>query len=781
MKLIIVESPNKIKKIQKFAGSDYKVMATCGAVMSYLKKCKYNQGVDVEDDCKLYRAVLKDKKKYVDPIKAEAKKATEIYLAGDADRVGESICRDVCTLCGLDPNTTKRLIFYEITKTAIQNALKSPTYINKDLCNAELARSALDITIGYQLSPVLWKYVQPNLSAGRVQSVAQRMVVEREKEIENFDSKPFYAVNGQFEHGKIKIAADLNKVIDDKQPTMDLLEKCKDAVFTIKDVKKTIRVQRPSPPFTTSSLQQTSSFSVKVTTSTAQKLFENSYITYPRTDSTNIPDENMDQIEEFVKTNYGEEFYNKTTYKTKIANSQEGHCAIIVTDVNKLNLDDDDNMTTYEKRLYDLIWKRTVASQMAYAKFNVCTLLIKISNSEKYHFISKAEKVKFEGFLKVYKIDKPDEDEEEENTNGKNSYTEFLKIKVGDTIVYISIVAKQKHTSPSSRYTEASLIKKLESEAIGRPSSYHTIITTIQTRNYVVKETRTFPAKPHEILTLSNGEISTEQKTEGTVTEKNKLFPTDIGVSVTDFLLEKFPTIMDYKFTANVEEKLDDISNGKIDWKTVLKDTYKEYNPIVEELLSTETISEKPNKLAESKFCRVLGEHKNKTVYVRIGKNSFVQMGESKPDIKYASLPKGQTFAKMTLEKAIKLLEWPKVIGQHEGKPVEVNKGEYGVYLKYDGKSYSIKTCESPEEVDLDMAISVIKEPTAKSKVIKEFNKKMKLINGQYGVCILCNGKFYPLSKEMEGKSTDEITAKEITEYTKNYVKKPFVKKCVQK
>ncbi len=741
--LVIVESPAKAKTIEKFLGKDFTVKSSFGHVRDLSKK---KLGIDLEKNYKPEYVVNSDKGKVVEELKKDAKKATTVWLASDEDREGEAIAWHLSEVLKLDPKKTKRIVFHEITKGAIQNAIKNPRNINQDLVNAQQARRVLDRLVGFEVSPILWKKVKPSLSAGRVQSVAVRLIVEREREIISFKSDTFYRVTGQFE-GESKFKAELNSRLKSKNEAQSFLETCRESEFSIADVSKKPSKKSPAPPFTTSTLQQEASrklnFSVAQTMTIAQRLYEAGHITYMRTDSLNLSASAIDSAKKMVVSEYGEKYHQVRSYKTKSKGAQEAHEAIRPTYIEKQRV----SGSSAEQRLYELIWKRTIASQMSDAKLEKTTATINISKSD-YKFVANGEVLLFDGFLKVY-FESTD-DENEETAKGLLPH-----LKVGEHLNANEITAVQRFTQKPPRYTEASLVKKLEELGIGRPSTYAPTISTILNRGYITKDERPGTERQYTVLSLIEKKISEKNKTEIHGAEKSKLFPSDIGMVVTDFLVEHFPNIVDYNFTAKVEKQFDEIAVGEKVWTDMIDKFYKPFHKNVEK-----TLEESDYKKGE----RVLGTDpkSGKKVIVRIGRyGPIAQIGDNEGDEKpkFASLLKGQLIESITLEDALELFKLPRTVGQYEGKDVVIGIGRFGPYVRHDSKFVSLKKEDDPLSITLERSIELIEEGREKerNKYIKTFDEEpeLQVLNGRWGPYIKYDGKNYKIPK---GTNAHELT-----------------------
>ena len=749
--LVIVESPAKAKTIQKFLGDNFVVKSSFGHIRDLAKN---DLSVDINNHFKPTYVIDPDKKKIIDELKKASEEASIVWLASDEDREGEAIAWHLSEALNLKKEKRKRIVFHEITKKAIEEAIKNPRDIDYNLVNAQQARRILDRLVGYELSPILWKKIKSNLSAGRVQSVAVRLIVEREKEIQAFQSKSFFKVTGFFIANGQTFKAELDKKFDTLEEAEEFLEKCKTANFTIENVETKPAKRSPSAPFTTSTLQQEASrklgFSVAQTMAIAQRLYEAGYITYMRTDSVNLSDFALETAEEVIKDFYGKKYHQRRQFTTKSKNAQEAHEAIRPTYINKLQIEGDKN----DQRLYELIWKRTVASQMADALLEKTIAKISISNtSEK--FIAQGEVIKFDGFLKLY-IESTDDDQDTSN----ESNTLLPPLKEGQSVTSQQIIALQRFTHHPPRYTEASLVKKLEELGIGRPSTYAPTISTIQKRDYVVKKDKEGTPREYVQLVLENSVIKKEIKTENTGAEKGKLFPTDLGIIVTEFLIRYFPEIMDYQFTANVEEEFDEIARGKLDWVKMLEKFYYPFHKDV-----VKTIQESDRSTGE----RILGidPKTGKKVIARIGRfGPLVQIGEQSDTDKpvYAKIPKNLSIHTITLEEALSLFQLPKVLGKYQDDDVVVNIGRFGPYVMCNGIFASIPKDEDPYTITLEKAIELIKakQSSTQSKIIQSFESEgIQVLNGRFGPYISYNKKNYKIPKDKDPKSLtlDEIIA----------------------
>ena len=740
--LVIVESPAKAKKIEEFLGKDYKVMSSYGHIRDLKKKELSINEQTMEPDYE----IPDEKKKLVTELKATAKKAKKIWLASDEDREGEAISWHLCEVLGLDEEKTSRIVFHEITKPAILDAIQHPRHLDMNLVNAQQARRVLDRLVGFKLSPVLWRKVKPALSAGRVQSVAVRLIVEREREIQKFKSESYYRVSAIFalinENGNAtEVKAELDKRFKTHEEVEAFLEKCKDAKFTVEAVNKKPLKRTPAPPFTTSTLQQEAArklgFTVSQTMMIAQKLYESGRITYMRTDSVNLSTLCTNASKDEIIKVYGSEYSQPRAYHTHSKGAQEAHEAIRPTYMNETSIDG----TSQEKRLYELIWKRTIASQMADAQIEKTTINIHIDNAEE-KFVANGEVITFDGFIKVYRESTDDEDSTEDATHILPS------MKEGDELQRREITATEKFSAAPLRYTEASLVKKLEDLGIGRPSTYAPTISTIQQREYVQKGDKKGVERSYTIDSLKGIKVTQKVKKEIAGNEKGKLLPTDIGIVVNDFLMENFPGIMDYNFTANVEQKFDDIAEGKTEWNKWMKTFDKDFEPEVSKVMNARS----EHKAGE----RELGTDPKtgKPVFVKIGRfGPVAQIGsaEDKDKPLFAQLPSNLSIETITLEEALELFKLPRELGEFEGTKVSVGTGRFGPYVQHNRKYVSIPKGEDPMTITLDRAIELIQEKreTEQKRHLKSFaeDEKLELLNGKYGPYIAYDGKNYRLPK----------------------------------
>ncbi|MFW6042719.1 MAG: type I DNA topoisomerase [Marinilabiliaceae bacterium] len=746
--LVIVESPAKAKTIEKFLGKDFLVKSSFGHIRDLAKK---DFGIDLKNNYQPQYVVSDEKKNVVKELKSLSKDAKTVWLASDEDREGEAIAWHLSEVLELPKEKTRRIVFHEITKDAIQNAIEEPRGIDQNLVNAQQARRVLDRLVGFELSPVLWKKVKPSLSAGRVQSVAVRLLVEREREIIAFKAESSYKVTAVFEitadNGKTsEFKAELNHRFKTAEEAKEFLAACANADFRVARVTQKPSTKSPAPPFTTSTLQQEAArklgFSVSQTMSVAQKLYEAGKITYMRTDSVNLAKSAINSLVSAIKNEMGEKYLKVRQYKTKSKGAQEAHEAIRPTSPEKASV----GGSAAEKRLYDLIYKRTMASQMSDAVIEKTTVNID-AGGQKYQFVASGEVVKFDGFLRMY-IESSDQEEDEESSS-------FLPpLKENDPLGLKKLEARQRFTQKPPRYSEASLVRKLEELGIGRPSTYAPTISTIQQRGYVVKEDRPGTPRPYQHLWLEGKDVRHEEKTETANAERNKLFPTDIAMVVNDFLLKYFPNVVSYDFTAKVEQEFDEIALGKIKWYKAIDEFYKPFHKQVEE-----TLEKSERNTGE----RVLGTDPKtgKPVTVRIGRyGPMVQLGSSDDEEKprYAPLTRDQHIETITFEEALKLLELPRELGTYEDKKVVVGIGRFGPYVRHDGKFASLKKgIDDPMTIELDRAIELIEEKRERDnkKTIKTFeeDKDLFVLNGRWGPYVSYKKKNYKIPKDKEAAS----------------------------
>jgi DNA topoisomerase-1 len=744
--LVIVESPAKAKTIEKFLGEDFLVLSSFGHVRDLSKK---DLSVDLEKGFIPNYEIPADKKKVVKDLKKEAKGAEVVWLATDEDREGEAISWHLVESLELDESQTKRIVFHEITKNAILEAINNPRTIDHHLVDAQQARRVLDRLVGYELSPVLWKKVKPALSAGRVQSVAVRLIVEREEEIKKFKTESAYRILAEFllpGGNNITINAELNKRFKTKDEAADFLNKCIPADFTVKAVEKKPAKKSPAPPFTTSTLQQEASrklgYSVAKTMMVAQQLYESGRITYMRTDSVNLSKLALGMAKKVITENYGDEYVKTRQFTTKSKSAQEAHEAIRPTYLENQEINGDNS----QQKLYELIWKRTIASQMAEAQLEKTNVDINVSGaSEK--FVAKGEVIKFDGFLKVY-LESTDDDDTETQKGM------LPPVKEGDNLQRQEITATERFTQPPPRYAEASLVKKMEELGIGRPSTYAPTISTIQKREYVVKEDRQGEDRKYNFMRLQNGNVKAEVLTEKTRYEKAKLFPTDIGTVVNNFLVEYFDNVLDYNFTAKVEKEFDEIAEGHKVWNDMIKDFYGPFHEKVEDTL------EKSKKQSGE---RLLGTDpvSGQNVYAKIGRyGAIVQIGESNAEEevkpKFAGMKQGQSIETISLEEALEMFKLPRALGEYENEEMTVAIGRFGPYVRHANKFYSLAKTDDPMTIEADRAIELIveKRKKDKEKTIKVFDedKTIQVLNGRYGAYIKKGKSNYRIPKGTEAK-----------------------------
>ena len=760
--LVIVESPAKAKTIEKFLGSDFKVMSSYGHIRDLKKRELSIDDKTLEPEYE----IPEEKEKLVKDLRTNAKAAEKIWLASDEDREGEAISWHLCEVLGLDEQKTNRIVFHEITKPAIMEAIKHPRHIDMNLVNAQQARRVLDRLVGFKLSPVLWRKVKPALSAGRVQSVAVRLIVEREREIQNFQSEAYYSVNGIFaitnaDGSASEIKATLGTRFKTTQEAEAFLEKCKDATFTVDSIQKKPVKRTPAPPFTTSTLQQEAArklgFSVSQTMMVAQRLYENGRITYMRTDSVNLSNLCIDACKTEINSLYGKEYSKTRHYQTHSKGAQEAHEAIRPTYMDQVQIEG----TAQEKRLYDLIWKRTIACQMADADIEKTTITIKM-NTTKEEFIAQGEVITFDGFIKVYKESVDDEENNEE-------FGSILpQTKKGDQLTRREIQATEKFSQGPQRYTEATLVHKLEELGIGRPSTYAPTISTIQQREYVQKGDKKGEEREYTILILKGKQVSEKTRKELANSEKGKLLPTDIGTVVNDFLMQFFPGIMDYNFTAKVEQDFDKIAEGGEKWNDMIKVFYKKFEPIVEKTL---------NNRAEHKAGeRELGvdPKTGKPVFVKIGRfGPMVQIGAAEDEEKprFAQMPKEQSIESITLEEALELFKLPRNLGSYKGSDIIIGTGRFGPYILHNKAYISLPKEEDPMTISLETAVALIhqRQVQEEQRHLKSFEEepKLEVLNGRYGPYLAYEGKNYRLPKSLHEKAT-ELTLEQCMDIIKN-------------
>lgn len=765
--LVIVESPAKAKTIEKFLGNDFKVMSSYGHIRDLKKK---EMSIDTKTLEPEYE-IPEEKEKVVKELRSNAKKAEKIWLASDEDREGEAISWHLCEVLGLDEDKTNRIVFHEITKPAILEAIEHPRHLDMNLVNAQQARRVLDRLVGFKLSPVLWRKVKPALSAGRVQSVAVRLIVEREREIQNFKSEPFYSVNGIFaitnaDGSQTEVRAQLGTRFKTHEEVERFLEKCKDSTFKVESVSKKPLKRTPAPPFTTSTLQQEAArklgFTVSQTMMIAQHLYENGRITYMRTDSVNLSGLCINASKEEIKNLYGEEYSKPRQYRTNSKGAQEAHEAIRPTYMNQTEIDG----TAQEKKLYDLIWKRTAACQMADAEIEKTTVNISISGVDEL-FVAQGEVVKFDGFIKVYR-ESLDEEELQEEELGHI----LPPLKNGMELTRREIQATERFSQGPTRYTEASLVHKLEELGIGRPSTYAPTISTIQQRDYVHKGDRKGEERTYTIDTLKGKQVKQSVRKEMAGSDKGKLLPTDIGIVVNDFLMEHFKDIMDYNFTAKVERDFDKIAEGKEKWTSMMKNFYKGFEPTVEKTIN----ARQEHKAGE----RQLGidPKSGRPVFAKIGRfGPVVQIGTADDKVKplFAQLPSEMSMETLSLDEALELFKLPRTVGDFEGGDVIIGTGRFGPYILHKKKYTSLPKGVDPMTITLEESITLIKEKRQQEEKrhLKTFEEdsKLEVIDGRYGPYLTYDGKNYRLPKNMHQRAT-ELTYDECMNIIKTPVKK---------
>ncbi|MFN3951236.1 MAG: type I DNA topoisomerase [Thermaurantimonas sp.] len=749
--LLIVESPAKAKTIEKFLGKEYKVESSYGHIRDLDTK---GMGVDVDNNFKPKYIISPDKKEIVNKLRKLAKEAETVWLASDEDREGEAISWHLAETLKLDPLKTNRIVFHEITKSAIENSIKNPRKIDLNLVNAQQARRILDRLVGFEMSPVLWKKIKSGLSAGRVQSVAVRLIVEREREIHQFSSTSYFRVVGIFTSADGKsFKAELNHRFDTESEALEFLNKVSGFAFSVANVEKKSATRSPAPPFTTSTLQQEASrklgFSVSQTMTLAQKLYEAGHITYMRTDSVNLSEEAIKAIQNQLTAEFGENYSKIRRYTTKSKGAQEAHEAIRPTYIDKKTAGGD----AQQKKLYDLIWKRTVASQMADALIDRTIITITTPENQ-YLFQAKGEVIRFDGFLKLY-IEGTDEEDPDEDSSL------LPDVNPGDRLKALEIQATQRFSKHPPRYTEASLVKKLEELGIGRPSTYAPTIATIIRRGYVHKPVLEGKPREYKVITWADGSIRQKVETEITGAEKNKLFPTDIGILVTDFLVENFNNILDYQFTANVEEQFDDIAEGEKDWVEMIRNFYKHFHPTVEKVIENKEKVKGERELG-------IDPKTGKVVYAKIGRyGPMIQIGETSGDEKprFASLLKTQSIETITLEEALKLFELPRTVGEYNGKKIVAAVGRYGPYIRYDSTFISLNpdAGDDPLTISLERSIQLIeeKQKVTDNNIIQKFENsdpEIQILKGRYGPYIKQGKNNYKIPK---GVDPNNITLQE--------------------
>ena len=768
--LVIVESPAKAKTIEKFLGKDYRVLSSYGHIRDLNAK---TLSIDIEHNYAPQYVIPEEKEKVVATLRAEAESADIVWLASDEDREGEAISWHLSEVLGLKPESSRRIVFHEITKTAILHAIETPRSIDMNLVNAQQARRVLDRIVGFELSPILWKKVRPALSAGRVQSVAVRLIVERERAINDFVPEASFRVMADFilPDGTTILKAELNRRLKNKEEVYAFLEACQTATFSIADITRKPVRRSPAPPFTTSTLQQEAArklgYSVSQTMRIAQMLYESGLITYMRTDSFNLSELALGTAKETIVNTYGEKYHKFRQYHTKSKGAQEAHEAIRPTYIAHAEIQGSDQ----EKRLYDLIRKRTIACQMADAALERTTISVSVDGM-KEKFVATGEVVLFDGFLQVYKESTDDENENE-------SENKLLpQVNLHEVLQMKGITATERFTQRPARYTEASLVRQLEELGIGRPSTYAPTIQTVLNRGYVVKGDKEGKERTYSIISLSENTIKEISKTEIAGSDRNKLMPTDIGIVVNDFLMEYFQSVMDYNFTANVEKELDAIAEGEENWTKIIDNFYRMFHPTVEEAISIH----KGHRIGE----RLLGNDpkSGKPVFVKIGKfGPMAQIGESKADTgekpQFATLMKGQSIETITLEEALNLFELPRTLGEYEGKTVVVGVGRFGPFIRHDGKFVSIPKTLDPLSISLDEAIALIQEKRTKDEQrhIKKFDEEpdLEILNGRFGPYITYKGKNYKIPKS--GYTPAEMTLEECLALVKEVGDKPATRR----
>ncbi len=768
--LVIVESPTKGKTIAGFLGKEYTVMATQGHVRDLNKN---TLSIDIEKNFDPEYEIPDNRKTIVAELKKLAKSADTVWLASDEDREGESISWHLYEVLDLKKKDTRRIVFHEITKTAIQNAIENPRAINMGLVNAQQARRVLDRLVGYELSPLLWKKVKPSLSAGRVQSVAVRLIVEREEEIKNFVQGSSYRITAQFTFVKddqeYNLFAELPHRFDSEPETRKFIESCVNASYKVESIEKKPTTRQPAPPFTTSTLQQEAArklgFSVANTMRIAQQLYESGKITYMRTDSVNLSSLALGMAKKEIEKNYGAEYVKTRQYHTKSKGAQEAHEAIRPTYLEQNTI----KGTADERRLYELIWKRTIASQMADAQMERTNVNIGVSTNDK-QFVASGEAILFDGFLKVYR-ESYDDIPLEENT------AILPPIEEGTTLDMEKMEAQQRFTRPPFRYNEASLVKKMEELGIGRPSTYAPTISTIQKREYVTKDDVKGTSQEYQIITLKNNKISEKKGKETIGNEKGKLLPTDIGVLVNKFLLQYFESIIDYHFTANVEKEFDQIEEGQREWNAMIRDFYKGFH---KQIIST---TENSGKFSGEKMLGI-DPATGKRVYVKVGRfGPVAQIGDTESEEKprFAGLKKDMSIDSVTLEEVLKLFDFPRILGEFEGKEITIAVGRFGPYVKHDNKFYSLAKTDNPVLVDYDRAVEIINEKRQKDldNIILTFDQDpdLRVLNGRFGPYIVYKKSNYKIPKGTEPTTLSYAECMAIVEDPKNAPKKKVVKK----
>ncbi len=767
--LVIVESPTKAKTIEGFLGKEYTVKASQGHVRDLNKN---TLSVDIDNNFEPEYEIPDDKKNLVAELRKLSKAADTVWLASDEDREGESISWHLYEVLDLKKKDTKRIVFHEITKSAITNAIENPRDINMGLVNAQQARRVLDRLVGYELSPLLWKKVKPSLSAGRVQSVAVRLIVEREEEIKNFVQSSAFRITAQFTFTKdgqeYNLSAELPHRFENEQETRKFLESCINAAYKVDSIEKKPTVRYPAPPFTTSTLQQEAArklgFSVANTMRIAQQLYESGKITYMRTDSVNLSSLALGMAKKEIEQNYGAEYVKTRQYHTKSKGAQEAHEAIRPTYLNQHTI----KGTADERRLYELIWKRTIASQMADAQMERTNVNISVSTNDK-QFVATGEAILFDGFLKVYRESYDDTTEEDAAI--------LPPIEVGTLLDMDKMEAQQRYTRPPFRYNEASLVKKMEELGIGRPSTYAPTISTIQKREYVTKGDVKGTSQEFQIITLKNNKITEKKGKENIGTEKGKLLPTDIGILVNKFLLQYFESIIDYNFTANVEKEFDQIEEGQREWNAMIRDFYTGFH---NQVIST---TENSGKFSGEKLLGI-DPATGKKVYVKVGRfGPVAQIGDTESDEKprFAGLKKDMSIESVTLEEVLKLFDFPRILGDYEGKEITVAVGRFGPYIRHDNKFYSLAKTDNPALVEYDRAVEIINEKRQKDldNIILTFDQDpdLRVLNGRFGPYIAYKKTNYKIPKGTEPSTLSYEDCMAIIEDPKNAPKKKVVRK----
>ena len=740
--LVIVESPAKAKTIEKFLGKDYKVMSSYG----HIRDLKTKEISINESTMEPEYEIPQDKEKVVSDLLKASKAAKKVWLASDEDREGEAISWHLCEVLGLDKDKTSRIVFHEITPEAILEAIKTPRHVDMNLVYAQQARRVLDRLVGFKISPILWKKIKPALSAGRVQSVAVRLLVEKEREIQNFKSEPYYRVTAVFATADAEFKAELANRLTEAE-AVDFVEKCKDATFTISDIQQKPVKRFPAPPFTTSTLQQEAARKLGMTVSqtmmVAQRLYESGKITYMRTDSVNLSTLCLQMSKKEIESQYGKEYSHLRQFHTNAKGAQEAHEAIRPTYMNAPAI----SGNAQEKKLYDLIWKRTIASQMSEAELEKTTITIKVSNSNEV-FTCTGEVVTFDGFMKVYHESSDDENQEE-------TAAILPQVSVNEELQRKEVVAQMRYTQAPLRYNEASLVHKLEELGIGRPSTYAPTISTIQQREYVEKGDKKGEEKTVTTLTLKDNKVTKTSKKETIGSEKKKLSPTDIGITVNDFLMRYFPNIMDYNFTAKVESEFDQIAEGDNRWQTMIQDFNQSFTPEVKKVSNLKSA----HKIGERQVG--IDPKSGKPVYVKIGRfGPVAQIGSADDDEKprFAQMPKEKRIETITLEEVMELFKLPRELGEYEGGQITIGTGKFGAYILHNGKYITLPKTEDPMTVTFDKAVSLILEKrlNQEQRTIKEFKEEgIMVLNGRYGPYLHFDGKNYRMPKKLHATAAD--------------------------